>query len=159
MPSNGPPQPLPFRPPPPQAGQPAVAQPATAEADDGKDEKSADDEDDAEDSADDQAQPQPGQPAQPGMTGANTQDHNSRTRTSPTPGRRRPSRFWNCSAETASPGRPACLPRNRPSSSPIPLGFLSLGGQGKHDSSKFDGEIAAARLVAAGGVSMGYQCR
>jgi hypothetical protein len=35
----------------------------------------------------------------------------------------------------------------------------SLGVQGKHYSSRFNGKIAGACLVAAGVALMGYQCR
>jgi hypothetical protein len=112
MPSNGPPQPLPFRPPPPQAGQPGGAQPATAEADDGKDEKSADDEDDAEDSADDQAQPQPGQPAQPGMTGANTQDQQQPDPNQPNAGPKTPEQILEM-LRRPQPGTPV-MPAPQP---------------------------------------------
>src|ERR1019366_8834978 len=71
MPPNRFPPPQPFNQqnlivPQPGNGQPAVGQPADAEADDSKD-----DEDNADDNADDQAQPQPGQPGQPNM---NVQD-------------------------------------------------------------------------------------
>jgi len=112
MPQNGPPQPLPFRPPFQQAGQPGVAQPANAEADDGKDDKSADDEDEAEDSAEDQAQPQAGQPGQPA---ANTPGQPQQPDPNqPNAGPKTPEQILEMLRKPAVPGAPVMTPPTQP---------------------------------------------
>ena len=112
MPQNGPPPPLPFRPPFQQAGRPGVAQPANAEADDGKDEKSADDEDDPEDSADDQAQPPAGQPAQPA---ANTPGQPQQPDPNqPNAGPKTPEQILEMLRKPTVPGAPGMTPPTQP---------------------------------------------
>jgi hypothetical protein len=112
MPQNGPPQPLPFRPPFQQAGQPGVAQPANAEADDSKDDK--DDEDSADDSADDQAQPQP-QPGQPGQPAANTPGQPQQPDPNqPNAGPKSPEQILEMLRKPAVPGGPIMTPPTQP---------------------------------------------
>ena len=113
MPQNGPPQPLPFRPPFQQAGQPGVAQPANAEADDSKDDK--DDEDSADDSADDQAQPPPGQPGQPAAAGANAQSQPAQPDPNqPNAGPKTPEQILEMLRRPPQPGAPVMTPPTQP---------------------------------------------
>jgi len=113
MPQNGVPPPLPFRPPFQQAGQPGVAQPANAEADDSKDDK--DDEDSADDSADDQAQPQPGQPGQPAAAGANAQSQPAQPDPNqPNAGPKTPEQILEMLRRPPQPGVPVMTPPAQP---------------------------------------------
>jgi len=113
MPQNGVPPPLPFRPPFQQAGQPGVAQPANAEADDSKDDK--DDEDSADDSADDQAQPPPGQPGQPAAAGANAQSQPAQPDPNqPNAGPKTPEQILEMLRRPPQPGAPVMTPPTQP---------------------------------------------
>ena len=113
MPQNAPSPPLPFRPQP-QAGRPGTAQPANAEADDGKDDKSADEDDEAED-ADDQAQPPTGQPGQPAAAGANAQSQPAQPDPNqPNAGPKTPEQILEMLRRPPQPGVPVMTPPAQP---------------------------------------------